>query len=96
MKPYAGYMRITPRVLEVKPTEGYRVWVRFEDGLAVEVDFGEMVDRPGYYTDPLKDPEYFRKVDIYPGGSGIFWPNECDVCPDTLYWQAQEAAGVVA
>jgi hypothetical protein len=50
MKPYSGYMRITPRVLEVKPTEGYRAWVRFEDGLAAEVDFGEMVDRPGYYT----------------------------------------------
>ncbi|MBS1860217.1 MAG: DUF2442 domain-containing protein [Actinobacteria bacterium] len=68
--------------------------MRFEDGLAAEVDLGEMVERPGYYTDPLKDPEYFRKVEICPGGYGIYWPNECDVCPDTLYWLAQLAAGV--
>ncbi len=89
-------MEMSPRALEAKPTEAYRVWVRFEDGLEAEIDFSEMVETPGFYSEPLRDPEYFRQVDIYPGGSGIFWPNEADVCPDTLYWLAQQAAGVVA
>ena len=50
----------------------------------------------GFDTDPLRDPDYFRRVDIYPGGFGIFWPNEADVCPDTLHVLAREAAGVAA
>jgi hypothetical protein len=89
-------MESAPRALEVKATEGYRVWVRFEDGLEAVVDFSDMVALVGYYTDPLRDLDYFQKVDIYPGGHGIFWPNECDVCPDRLYELAQEAAGVAA
>jgi hypothetical protein len=87
-------MRMSPRVLEAKPTQGRRIWLRFEDGLEAEVDFSDMVEGPGFYSRPLKDPEYFRQVDIYPNGFGIFWPNEADVCPDTLYGRAQEAAGV--
>jgi hypothetical protein len=90
-------MESAPRVLEVKPTGGCRIWLRFEDGLEAQVDFSDMVERPGFYSRPLRDPAYFRRVDIYPGGgSGIFWPNEADVCPDTLYWRAQKAAGVAA
>jgi hypothetical protein len=79
-----------------KPTEARRLWLRFEDGLEAEVDFSDMVEPSGLYSDPLKDPDYFRQVEIYPGGLGIFWPDEADVCPDTLYRQAQRAAGVVA
>jgi Protein of unknown function (DUF2442) len=89
-------MESAPRVLEVKTTEGCRVWLRFEDGVEAEVDFADMVERPGFYSGPLKDPDYFRQVDIYPGGHGIFWPNEADVCPDTLYLRARQAAGVAA
>lgn len=94
MNVYSGFMESAPRAIEVKSTEAYRVWVRFEDGLAAEIDFSEMVEEPGYYSNPLRDPEYFQQVAIYPGGHGIFWPNECDVCPDTLYWRAQQAAGI--
>jgi hypothetical protein len=89
-------MEASPNAVEVKPTEGYRVWVRFEDGLEAEVDFSEMVEEVGHYTDPLRDPAFFRQVDVYPGGYGIFWPNECDVCPDRLYELAKQAAGVAA
>jgi hypothetical protein len=45
---------------------------------------------------PLRDPEYFRQIGIYPGGATIFWPNEADIAPETLYLRTQEAAGVVA
>jgi Protein of unknown function (DUF2442) len=89
-------MDAAPRALEAKPTEDYRVWVRFEDGLTAEIDFSDLVESGGFYGLPLRNPEFFRQVEIYPGGSGIFWPNEADVCPDTLYQRAQEAAGVAA
>jgi hypothetical protein len=93
---YLEPMDTAPRALEARPTEGFRIWVRFEDGLAAEIDFSDLVEREGSYSLPLRDPEFFRQVAIYPGGFGVFWPNEADVCPDTLYWRAQEAAGAVA
>lgn len=93
MKLYSGSVEISPNAVEVGATAGYRVRVRFEDGLEAEIDFSDMVARSGFYAGPLKDPAYFRKVNIYPGGRGIFWPNECDVCPDRLYELAREAAG---
>jgi hypothetical protein len=89
-------MENAPRAIEAKATEDYCVWVRFEDGLAGEIDFKDLVERGGFYGRPLRDPDFFRQVDIYPGGYGIFWPNEADVCPDTLYWRARQAAGVAA
>lgn len=89
-------MENAPRAVEVESTTGYRVRVRFEDGLVAEIDFSDMAEEIGHYTDPLRDPDFFRQVDIYPGGHGIFWPNECDVCPDRLYELAKQAAGVAA
>ena len=89
-------MEPSPNAVEVKATEGYRVWVRFEDGLAAEIDFTDLVERGGYYGTPLRDPAFFRRVDMYPGGYGIFWPNEADVCPDRLYELARETTRAIA
>jgi hypothetical protein len=89
-------MQVTPRLLEAKPTEGWCIWLRFEDGIAAEVDLGFLRHDGGVFA-PLCDPEYFRQVAIYPGrGSTIFWPNEADVAPETLYMWTQKAAGVAA
>jgi hypothetical protein len=90
-------MRATPRILEATPTEDWCIWLRFEDGLAAEVDFAHLTEgKPMGVFAPLRDPEFFRQVAIYPGGITIFWPGEVDICPDTLYLQTQEAAGVAA
>jgi hypothetical protein len=85
-------MGANPMLLEAKPTEDRRIWLRFVDGLAAEVDFSYLLGRPVFAD--LADPEYFRRVDIYRGGFGIYWPNEADVSPDRLYELAQAAAGV--
>jgi hypothetical protein len=96
VKLYPDEMETAPRVLEVMPTRGCQIWLRFEDGLEAEIDLSDMVEPEGFYSRPLKDPDYFRRVAIYPGGHGIFWPNEADVCPDALYRRALEATGVAA
>jgi Protein of unknown function (DUF2442) len=88
-------MRVTPRLLEAKPTEDWRMWVRFEDGLAAEVDLSYVLDYGGVFR-PVHDPDYFRQVAIYPGGATIYWPNEADIAPETLYRRTREAAGVTA
>lgn len=88
-------MRGTPRLLEATSTKGCRIWLRFEDGVAAEVDFSYLLDYDGIFL-PLRDPDFFREVSIYPGGATIFWPGEIDVAPETVYERTQEAAGVAS
>jgi hypothetical protein len=88
-------MEPAPRLLEAEHTEGCLIRLRWADGLAAEVDFSHLLDREGVWL-PLRDPEFFRNVAIYPSGSTIYWPGEVDICPDTLYWETQKAAGVPA
>lgn len=88
-------MRSTPLLTEATPTEGYSVYLRFEDGLSAEVDLSYLRDYGGVF-EPLRDPEYFRQLRVYPEGETIFWPNEADIAPETLYAHAQRAAGVAA
>jgi hypothetical protein len=88
-------MRGTPRLIEAEPTEGWLVWLRFEDGVAAEVDLSGVVGS-GPVFQPLCDPEYFRRIAIYPSGATLYWPNEADIAPETLYLWTQEAAGVAA
>jgi hypothetical protein len=84
-----------PRLLEARPTEGTLVWLRWEDGLAAEVDLGRVVGG-GPVFQPLRDPEYFRRIAIYPGGMTLHWPNEADIAPETLYEWTEKAARVAA
>lgn len=88
-------MRGTPRLLEAEPTDGYSVHVRFEDGTQAEVDLGYLADRDGVF-EPLRDPEYFRRLRVYPEGQTIVWPNEADIAPETLYAHACRNATTAA
>lgn len=55
----------------------------FSDGSEKIIDFKEFIGDDSL-SSPLKDPDYFRKVELYEGGRGIYWPNEFDFCPDFL------------
>lgn len=88
-------MRGTPRLLEAKPSEGYVVHVRFEDGTEAEVDLGYLAGRDGIF-EPLRDPEYFRLLRAYPERQTIFWPNGADIAPETLYADACRNATTAA
>lgn len=84
-------MEITPNLLEARSTEGHRVYVRFEDGLAAEVDLSYLLDYGGVF-EPLRDPEFFRQVRADTELGTITWPGEVDIAPETLYADAQRAA----
>lgn len=88
-------MRGTPRLLEAKSTEGCRIWLRFEDGVAAEVDFSYLLDYDGIFL-PLRDPDFFRQVGVGDGSCTIEWPGEVDIAPETAYLRTQQAAGVAA
>jgi hypothetical protein len=81
------------KVVSVAPLSGYRIALRFDNGVEGELDLTSMVQKGGVYT-PLQDPAFFTKVYVDPEWGCVAWPNDVDLCPDALYMdvQAQRSA----
>lgn len=79
-----------PFLAEATPLDGYRVQVRFADGLEADVDLSYLVDA-GPVFEPLRDLDFFRSLKIDECGVTIAWPNNADIAPDTLYDHVQRA-----
>jgi len=88
-------MRCTPLLVDAEVSEGYLVHVRFEDGLAAEVDLSYLLDYGGVF-EPLRDLEFFRRLRADDEAGTIVWPNEADVAPETLYAHARRRAAATA
>lgn len=74
-----------PRVDEVEYLENYKIKITFDNG---ETRVFDMADRlNGEVFEPLKDPEYFKRV--FADGWSISWPNGADVAPETLYHEGR-------
>jgi Protein of unknown function (DUF2442) len=88
-------MRSTPLLVDATPLEGYTVHVRFDDGIAADVDLSYLLEYGGVF-EPLREPAFFRQLRADPGAGTIVWPNEADIAPETLYAHAQRRAGAAA
>ena len=84
-------MRSTPLLIDAQPSSGHAINVRFEDGVAAEVDLSHLLDYGGVF-EPLRDVEYFRKLRVEPEAGTIVWPNKADIAPETLYAHARRRA----
>ncbi|MEX2156147.1 MAG: DUF2442 domain-containing protein [Gemmatimonadales bacterium] len=71
-------------VVEVRPVGGYRLYLRFEDGVSGELDFAGRLGFEGVFA-PLTDPAVFAQVRIHPELGTIVWPNGADLDPDVIY-----------
>ena len=71
-------------VVEVAPRTGYRIWLRYSDGVAGEVDLSELAGR-GVFESWLDRP-FFEKVHVSPYGS-VAWSEDVELCEDALYLQ---------
>jgi hypothetical protein len=69
-------------VLEVKPDDDFRLFLKFQDGLSGFVDLACYAGR-GVFSAWLK-PGFFQKVIITKEGA-LEWPGGIDLCPDSLY-----------
>ena len=74
-------MAVNPRVSEVTVLERKRLRLRFENGEQGIYDCSGLLDF-GVFQE-LRDEAYFRQVKVLDGT--VVWPNEQDICPDTLY-----------
>ena len=77
-----------PKVVEVKPLEGYKLWLRFQDGVSGTVDLS--ADLWGPMFEPLKDKALFAQAAIHPELETVTWPNGADLAPEFLYRAAQQ------
>ena len=71
-------------IVEARPLEGFRVYLRFEDGVEGVIDLGQHLRFEGVF-EPLRDPGYFLRVRGDPEAGTIAWPNGADLDPDVLY-----------
>jgi len=67
-------------VVEARYQGGFRVWLRFDDGLDGEVDLGSELD--GEVFAPLRDPDYFARFTV---DETLVWPNGADFAPEFLH-----------
>jgi hypothetical protein len=71
-------------VVEVRPLERYRVYLRFDDGVEGEVDLEPLLSPFDGVFEPLRRLERFREVFVDDGGT-LAWPNGADLAPEVLY-----------
>ncbi len=68
----------------VEPREGYRIWIRYEDGSEGEIDLSDMVGVGVFKA--WEDRAFFDTVKIAPYRS-ITWGDGLDLCADALYME---------
>ena len=72
------------RPVAVEPRDGYRIWLRYADGVEGEVNLSHLVGKGVFAA--WRHPDFFAGVHIA-AGDGIAWSEELDLCPDALYLQ---------
>lgn len=72
------------KLLEVRPKENYRLFVRYEDGTSGEVDLSGYAGRGVFAA--WQKPGVFEQVRLADAGHPE-WPGGMDLCPDALYMQ---------
>jgi hypothetical protein len=77
-----------PELIDARPTRGYRVWLRFADGVTGEVDLTSELH--GEVFEPLRDPAAFRSLRADPELRTLTWPNGADLAPEFLYQRVLE------
>ena len=70
------------RPTTVESRDGYRIWLRYSDGAAGEVDLSHLAGRGVFAA--WNDRTCFEAVRVTADG-GIAWGEDIELCPDTLY-----------
>ncbi len=71
-----------PEPIAVKALPGYRLWIRYSDGVEGTLDLSDLVGKGVFAA--WENEQEFEKVHIGSGGE-ISWGEEIEMCPDALY-----------
>jgi hypothetical protein len=77
------------RVVEVEALPGFRLRVRFNDGISGVVEMAKFVTSgaAGVFA-PLRDEKLFRQAKVYLGA--VSWPGDLDLAPDAMHLAIKE------
>ena len=70
------------KITAVKLLPGYRLWLRFDDGVEGTVDLSDYVGQGVFAL--WNDPAAFAAVRVGETGD-LVWSDQVDLCPDSLY-----------
>ena len=72
--------------IQVKPLDGYKIWIEYEDGESGEIDLSDLAGKGVFKA--WDEPGHFEKVHISPHRA-IAWDNDNDIdmCADALYME---------
>ena len=70
------------RIIEAQYVCDFTVWLRFDDGAEGEVDLAKELTGPIFK--PLRDVEFFRRLQLHPELRTLVWPNSADFAPEFL------------
>lgn len=73
-----------PRPIEIEPRQRFRIWIRYDDGAAGEVDLSALAGRGVFQA--WNHPACFAAVRLGAYGE-IMWGDEIELCPDAVYMQ---------
>lgn len=76
-------MKSMLRVIDAKPLDGYRLRVKFNDGLVRDIDCSFLLR--GTLGEQLRDPDFFRQVRVDEEARTVVWPNGLDPAPELLH-----------
>jgi hypothetical protein len=73
-----------PNVVWVAPLDGYKLHLRFDDGVEGMFDLAPRIEFSGVF-EPLREPAFFARVTVDPEIGTVVWPNGADLDPRVLY-----------
>jgi hypothetical protein len=71
-------------IIDAKPLDGHRLWLRFEDGIEGIVDLTSCLQFTGVFA-ALTNREQFNAVQVDRDLGTVRWPCGADLDPDVLY-----------
>ena len=77
------------RVMKAQVCGPYSLDLEFKDGTRKRVNLRRHLWGPVF--EPLKDPNYFRRVKLDRLAGTVVWPNGADIAPETLYSMRAES-----
>lgn len=78
----------SPKIIEVKPLEGKRLLVIFENNVEKVYDCTPLLAMERFAL--LRTDAFFRSVQVDSGGYGISWNDEIDLSEDELWHNSVE------
>jgi hypothetical protein len=72
-----------PRIVDAHYVSGFKIWIRFSDGVDGDVDLSRELTGPIF--EPLRDVEAFKHFELHPELHTLVWSNGADLAPEFLH-----------